>query len=80
MLSDRGLTLWVLAADNPDVDEDPDSIQALRDRIARLVSERQALRAAAAGTAELERNRLEIARLQQQLSSALIRHFGPAAA
>jgi hypothetical protein len=37
------------------------------------------LRAAAAGAAALERNRLEIARLQQLLSAALIREFGSAA-
>ncbi len=80
MLSDRVLTLPALASDNDDVDEDRDSIEALSDLIAKLVGERQALRAAPAGAAELERNRLEIARLQQRLSEALIRQFGPAAA
>jgi hypothetical protein len=61
------------------VDDDRDSIQGLTERISRLVGERQALRAATANAADLERNRLEIARLQQRLSEALIRQFGPAA-
>lgn len=80
MLSDRVLILGTLASDINDVDEDRDSIETLSDRIAQLVGERQALRAAPAGAAELERNRLEIARHQQRLSEALIRQFGPAAA
>lgn len=62
------------------MDDDRDSIEVLSERISGLVGERQALRAAAANAADLERNRLEIARLQQRLSDALIRQFGPAAA
>jgi hypothetical protein len=56
-----------------------DSVDSLHERLGRLVAERQELRAAAAGAAALERNRLEIARLQQLLSAALIREFGSAA-
>jgi len=44
----------------------------LLDRVAELVHERQVLRAAGAGRAELERNRAEIARAQWDLSRALI--------
>jgi hypothetical protein len=44
----------------------------LLDRVAALVHERQALRAAGAGRAELERNRADIARAQWALSRALI--------
>jgi hypothetical protein len=44
----------------------------LLDRVAELVHERQVLRAAGAGRAELERNRAEIARAQWELSRALI--------
>jgi len=44
----------------------------LLERVAELVHERQVLRAAGAGRAELERNRAEIARAQWDLSRALI--------
>lgn len=48
----------------------------LLERVAELVNERQVLRAADAGRAELERNRAEIARAQWDLSRALItRHY-----
>jgi hypothetical protein len=57
------------------------SVERLQTRIGDLCSERQRLRAAGAGEGELEQNRLEIARLQQELSHALIgRHLRPAAA
>ncbi len=57
-----------------------ESVEALTEEIARLVRERQALRTAAADATVLEQNRLEIARLQQRLSKALIRRYLPAAA
>jgi hypothetical protein len=57
-----------------------DDVDALSERIAELVRERQELRAKAADTVALERNRLEIARMQQHLSEALIRKYAPAAA
>ncbi len=57
-----------------------DNVESLSERIAELVRERQELRAAAADAATLERNRLEIARMQQLLSEALIRQYGPAIA
>jgi hypothetical protein len=56
------------------------SVEALADAIAALVSERQALRAGAPDHARLEQNRLEIARLQRQLSEALIQRHLPTAA
>ena len=57
-----------------------ESVEALGEQIALLVRERQKLRASAATYAELERNRIEIARLQQRLSRALIeRHLAAAA-
>ena len=56
------------------------SVEVLSDQIARLVGERQLLRASAADRDALERNRREIARLQQRLSAALIaRHVHGAA-
>ena len=57
-----------------------DNVESLSERIAELVRQRQELRAAAADAQTLERNRLEIARMQQRLSEALIRQYGPAAA
>ncbi len=56
------------------------NVEELTRRIAALVSERQALRASAAGGDELEHNRVEIARLQHELSRALIARFLPSAA
>jgi len=47
-------------------------VEALTLRIAALVVERQQLRGANAGMAELERNRLQIARAQWELAHALI--------
>jgi hypothetical protein len=57
-----------------------DDVESLSERIAELVRQRQELRAAAADPQTLERNRLEIARMQQLLSEALIRQYGSAAA
>ena len=59
---------------------DPGSVDALRERIQRLVGERQTLRAVAADREALERNRLEICRLQHELSLALVAAFQPAPA
>jgi hypothetical protein len=52
------------------------SVEALQGEIGALCSERQRLREASAEQADLERNRLEIARLQWQLSHALIERHG----
>jgi hypothetical protein len=61
----------------PSVDgyDGSESVEALTERIQVLVGERQALRAAGANVAALEHNRLEIARLQQLLSRALIQRY-----
>ena len=56
------------------------SVEALSAQIAGLVAERQALRASAADRDALERNRREIARLQQRLSAALIARHLPGTA
>lgn len=48
--------------------------------IGALCAERQSLRAAGAGEGELEQNRVEIARLQQELSHALIGRYSRTAA
>ena len=61
----------------------PRPIEELQARLDRLTAERQRLRLEGARTAALERNRIEIARLQWELSYALIdRYFvaAPAAA
>jgi len=47
-------------------------IEQLTDTLRRLVAKRQALRDNGASGPELERNRLEIVRRQQELSYALI--------
>jgi hypothetical protein len=56
------------------------SVEVLQTEIGALCTERQRLRAAGAGDSELEQNRLEIARLQQELSYALIGRFARHAA
>lgn len=54
------------------------SVELLVDNASRLVGERQALRAAGAGRAVLEHNRAELARVQRQLSYALIARYSSA--
>ena len=52
------------------------SVETVTERISALVRERQDLRAGGAADAELERNRLELARAQHELSRLLIaRHL-----
>ncbi len=55
-------------------------VETLHERIRQLVHERQALREREAQGHEMERNRVEIARLQQNLSQALIARYRPATA
>jgi hypothetical protein len=56
------------------------TVEVLARRIDELVRERQELRRAGAVNGVLERNRLELVRLQRELSLALIdRHLPPAA-
>jgi hypothetical protein len=56
------------------------TVESLSDEIRGVVFERQTLRAVGAGREELERNRSELVRLQQDLVSALIRRHLPAGA
>jgi len=53
-------------------------VEALALRIAELVIERQELRRTNASVAEIERNRVQIARLQWELAHALIDRYMPA--
>jgi hypothetical protein len=53
-------------------------VEALALRIAELVVERQELRRTNASVAEIERNRVQIARLQWELAHALIDRYMPA--
>lgn len=53
------------------------TIEELTETLRRLVAERQALHDSGAGWAELERNRLEIVRRQQELSKAWIESHRP---
>lgn len=55
-----------------------DTVEALALRIAELVVERQELRRTNASVAEIERNRIQIARLQWELAHALIERYMPA--
>ena len=55
-----------------------DTVEALALRIAELVVERQELRRTNASVAEIERNRVQIARLQWELAHALIDRYLPA--
>ena len=54
-----------------------ETVETLSQRISAFVSERQRLRASDAEREALERNRVEIARLQQRLSVALIQRYLP---
>jgi hypothetical protein len=56
------------------------TVESLSDEIRGVVFERQTLRAVGAGRDELERNRSELVRLQQELVFALIRRHLPAGA
>jgi hypothetical protein len=49
------------------------TVESLTDEIRGVVFERQTLRAVGADREELERNRTELVRLQQELVNALIR-------
>ena len=64
---------------NATVAEHP-TVETLSDEIRGVVYERQTLRAIGAGREELERNRGELVRLQQELVNALIRRHLPAVA
>ena len=54
------------------------SVESLLERIGELVAERQALRTKGSSSAALERNRCRIAKLQWELSRALIERHLPA--
>ena len=56
----------------------PRAIDALLSELSALVAERQQLRARGATPRRLERNRLRIARVQWELSYALIQRYRPA--
>jgi hypothetical protein len=56
------------------------TVEALSEQIRGIVYERQTMRAVGAGREELERNRAELVRLQQELVNALIRRHLPAGA
>ncbi len=62
---------------NPTVVQLP-TVESLSDEIRGLVYERQTLRTVGAVAAELERNRVELVRAQQELVHALIRRHLPA--
>ena len=54
------------------------TVESLSEEIRGLVYERQTLRAVGAGHEDLERNRRELVRAQQELVHALIRRYLPA--
>ena len=54
------------------------TVESLSEEIRGLVYERQTLRAVGAGVEQLERNRVELVRAQQELVHALIRRYLPA--
>ena len=54
------------------------NVESLSEEIRGLVYERQTLRAVGASADELERNRVELVRVQQELVLALIQRYLPA--
>jgi hypothetical protein len=54
------------------------TVETLSDEVRGLVYERQTMRSVGAGADELERNRVELVRAQQELVEALIRRHLPA--
>jgi hypothetical protein len=54
------------------------TVEALSDEVRGLVYERQTMRSVGAAPEELERNRVELVRTQQELVEALIRRHLPA--
>ena len=54
------------------------NVESLSEEIRGLVYERQTLRSVGASHEELERNRLELVRVQQELVLALIQRYLPA--
>jgi cytochrome c-type biogenesis protein CcmH/NrfF len=54
------------------------TVESLTEQLRALTCERQSLRASAAGSVALERNRVAIARAQWDLSHALIERYLPA--
>ena len=54
------------------------NVESLSEEIRGLVYERQTLRSVGASADELERNRVELVRVQQQLVLALIQRYLPA--
>ncbi|HYX88090.1 MAG TPA: hypothetical protein VE753_01870 [Gaiellaceae bacterium] len=54
------------------------TVEALAEEVRGLVYERQTLRSVGARPEELERNRIELVRTQQELVEALIRRHLPA--
>jgi hypothetical protein len=54
------------------------TVESLSDEIRGVVYERQTLRVVGAAADVLERNRVELVRLQQELVHALIRRYLPA--
>ena len=54
------------------------TVESLSEEIRGLVFERQTLRAVGAPRADLEQNRVELVRTQQELVHALIRRYLPA--
>jgi hypothetical protein len=53
------------------------SVESLTELLSTLTLERQALRTSAAGSVDLERNRMAIAKAQWELSYALIERYFP---
>ena len=58
---------------------DAQTVESLTAQIRELASERQRLRESAAPASDLERNRIELARAQWELSHALIERYHSAA-
>lgn len=79
-MSDHTVQMTSLPSIDPRRSTEEATVESLTGRISALCTERQSLRTNGASEIDLERNRVEIARAQWELSHALIDRYLPSPA